>query len=63
MNIFDFPEYEGNLRVIQEKCSIEATGNLEGKVEPDVITTDMAEAVEETDAPFLAIRAYGAKSS
>ncbi len=59
VNIFDFPEYDRNLKAIQERGSIEAIGNLEGKVEPDVITTDMAEAVEGADAIFLAIRAYG----
>jgi opine dehydrogenase len=36
-------------------------GRLEGRIEPDVITTDMAEAVEGADAIFLTIRAYGAE--
>jgi opine dehydrogenase len=61
VNIFDFPEYDRNLKAIQERGSIEATGNLEGKVEPDVITTDMTEAIDGADAIFLAIRAYGAE--
>ena len=61
VNLFDFPEYDRNLRAVEERGSVEATGNLEGLVEPDVITTDMAEAVEGADAVFLAIRAYGAE--
>lgn len=61
VNLFDFPEFDRNLKVVEERGSVEATGNLEGKVEPDVITTDMAEAVEGADAIFLTIRAYGAE--
>lgn len=61
VNLFDFPEYDRNLRAVEERGNIEATGNLEGRVEPDVITTDMAEAVDGADAVFLAIRAYGAE--
>jgi opine dehydrogenase len=61
VNIFDFPEYDKNLRAIQERGSVEAIGNLEGKVEPNVITTDMAEAIEGADAIFIATRAYGAE--
>ncbi|MHA2394748.1 MAG: NAD/NADP-dependent octopine/nopaline dehydrogenase family protein, partial [Promethearchaeota archaeon] len=61
VNLFDFPEYDTNLKIIEEKGNIEAYGNLEGKVEPDVITTDMGEAVEGADAIFATIRAYGAE--
>ena len=61
INLFDFPEFDKNLKAVEERGSVEATGKLEGKVEPDVITTDMAEAVEGADAVFLAIRAYGAE--
>ncbi|MCW4048789.1 MAG: NAD/NADP octopine/nopaline dehydrogenase family protein [Candidatus Bathyarchaeota archaeon] len=61
INIFDFPDYSKNLKLVEEKGSIEAYGNLEGKVEPDVITTDMNEAVQDSDAIFATIRAYGAE--
>lgn len=61
VNLFDFPEFSANLKMVEAKGSIEAYGNLEGKVEPDVMTTDMAEAVEGADAIFLTIRAYGAE--
>jgi opine dehydrogenase len=61
VNMFDFPEFDTSLKAIEERGFVEATGKLEGKVEPDVITTDMAEAVEGADAVFLAIRAYGAE--
>ena len=61
VNLFDFPEYDRNLRAVEERGSVEATGYLEGRVEPDVITTDMAEAVDGADAVFLTIRAYGAE--
>ena len=50
VNIFDFPEYDKNLGAIQERGNIEAIGNLEGKVEPDVITTEMDEAIGGADA-------------
>lgn len=46
VNLFDFPEYSRNLKLVEEKGSIEAYGNLEGKVKPDVITTDISEAIE-----------------
>jgi len=59
VNLFDFPGLDRNLRAIEERGSVEATGNLKGKVEPDVVTTDMSEAVEGADAIFLTIRAYG----
>ena len=61
VNLFDFPEFDRNLRAVEERGFVEATGKLEGKVEPDVITTDMAEAVEGADVVFLTIRAYGAE--
>ncbi len=61
VNLFDFPEYSGNLKMVEEKGFIEAYGNLEGRVEPDVVTMDMAEAVEGCDALFATIRAYGAE--
>jgi opine dehydrogenase len=61
VNLFDFPEYSSNLKAIQKLGIIEAYGNLEGKVEPNVITTSISEAVEDCDAIFLTIRAYGAK--
>jgi opine dehydrogenase len=61
VNIFDFPEYNANLKIIEEKGSIEAHGSLVGKIQPDVITTDMAEALEGVDAIFMTIRAYGAE--
>jgi opine dehydrogenase len=59
VNLFDFPEFSRNLRAVEKRGSIEAVGKLEGKMEPDVVTTDMAEAVEGADAIFLTIRAYG----
>lgn len=61
VNLFDFPEYDTNLKIVEEKGNIEAYGNLEGKVEPDVLTTDMGEAIEGADAIFATIRAYGAE--
>jgi opine dehydrogenase len=61
VNLFDFPEYDRNLRLVEEKGSIEAYGNLVGEVEPDVITTDMDEAIDGADAIFMTIRAYGAE--
>jgi len=61
VNLFDFPEYSKNLKMVEEKGSIEAYGNLVGRVEPDVITTDMEEAVTDSDAIFATIRAYGAE--
>jgi opine dehydrogenase len=59
VNLFDFPEYDRNIRAIEERGSVKAVGKLEGEVEPDVVTTDIAEAIEGADAIFLAIRAYG----
>ncbi len=61
VNLFDFPEYDRNLKIVEEKGRIEAHGNLEGVVEPDVITTNMGEAIEGADAIFMTIRAYGAE--
>jgi opine dehydrogenase len=61
VNLFDFPEYDKNLRLIEEKGRIEAYGNLEGFVEPDVITSNMEEAIDDADALFMTIRAYGAE--
>jgi opine dehydrogenase len=61
VNLFDFPEYDHNLRIVEEKGGIEAYGNLKGYVEPDVITTNMKEAIEDADAIFMTIRAYGAE--
>lgn len=61
VNIFDYPEYSKNLEQVEEKGSIEAYGNLEGKVEPDVLTTDINEAIQGSDAIFATIRAYGAE--
>lgn len=61
VNLFDFPEYSRNLKTIEEMGSIEAHGNLVGKIQPDVLTTDMAEALEGADAIFMTIRAYGAE--
>jgi opine dehydrogenase len=59
VSLFDFPEYDKNLRAVEERGNVKAVGRLEGEVEPDVTTTDMAEAIEGADAIFLAIRAYG----
>jgi opine dehydrogenase len=61
VNIFDFPEYSTNLKLVEEKGSIETYGKLEGKVEPDVLTTNMNEAIQGSDAIFASIRAYGAE--
>ena len=61
VNLFDFPEYDQNLRIVKKKGCIEAYGNLEGYVEPDVITTNMQEAITDADAIFMTIRAYGAE--
>jgi opine dehydrogenase len=61
VNLFDFPEYDMNLKIVEEKGRIEAHGNLEGVVEPEVITTNMGEAIEGADAIFMTIRAYGAE--
>ena len=59
INLFDFPEFDRNLRIVEERGSIETIGEIKGSVEPDVITTDMAEAVEGADIIFLTIRAFG----
>ena len=61
VNVFDFPEYDRNLKHIEEQGGVKATGMLEGFVEPEVVTTDMAEAIEGADAIFCTIRAYGAE--
>lgn len=61
VNVFDFPEYDTNLRHIEEIGGVKATGMLEGYVEPDVVTRNMAEAIEGADVIFLTIRAYGAE--
>ncbi len=61
VSLFDFPEYDANLRIVEEEGRIKAYGNLVGTVEPDVITTDMEEAIDGADAIFMAIRAYGAE--
>ena len=61
VNMFDFPEWDANLRAVEDRGSVEAVGELEGRVKPDIVTTDMAEAVEGADAIFLTIRAYGAE--
>lgn len=61
VNLFDFSEYGANLKMVEERGNIESYGSLNGKVEPDVITTDMKEAVDGCDAIFLTIRAYGAE--
>jgi len=60
INLFDFPEFAQNLKVVEERENVEAHGELEGRIQPDVITTSMAEAIEGADAIFLTIRAYGA---
>jgi opine dehydrogenase len=61
VNLFDFPEYDYNLKLVEEKGGIEAFGKLEGYVEPDVLTRNMEEAIEDSDAIFMTIRAYGAE--
>jgi opine dehydrogenase len=61
VNLFDFPDYDANLRIVQEKGAIEATGALQGKVEPDVVTTKMSEAIEGVDVIFMTIRSWGAE--
>lgn len=59
VNLFDFPGFDQNLRAVEGRGSVETVGELEGSVEPDVITTDVAEAVEGADVIFLTVRAYG----
>lgn len=60
VKLFDFPEFDANLRAVEERGCIEARGEIEGRVEPEVVW-NIAEAVEDVDIIFLTIRAYGAE--
>lgn len=59
VRLFDFPEYDHHLRLVEEQGKIEACGKLEGTVEPFLVTTNMAEAISGADVVFLTIRSWG----
>jgi opine dehydrogenase len=60
VNLFDFPDFDANLRMVQEKGTIEATGALQGKIEPHIVTTNISEAIQGVDVIFMTIRSWGA---
>jgi len=60
VKLYDFPEFAANLRAVEERGYVEAHGEIEGRVEPEVVDS-IAEAVEGVDIIFLTIRAYGAE--
>lgn len=59
VRLCDMPRFDRNIRAVQERGGIKATGKITGFYEPNVVTTNFGEAIEGVDIVFIVARAFG----
>jgi opine dehydrogenase len=57
VRLFEFPEYRGNVEEIMETRSLKATGAVEGQAALELITCNLAEALEGADSIMVCTQA------
>jgi opine dehydrogenase len=57
VHLFEFPEYHGNLRAIQETRRLAATGAVMGEAALDLVTCDLAAALSGADTVMVCTQA------
>lgn len=62
VNLSDLHKFEANVKPIQERGGVEVRGELSGFFEPNMITSDISEAVEDVNVIMIISRAMGHKS-
>jgi opine dehydrogenase len=62
VRLYDLPEFQKNIRVIQERGGIQVSGLLSGFVHDVKTCTDVEEAVEGADVIMITAPAFGHKS-
>ena len=61
VNLSDLPKFEANVKPIQERGGVEIRGELSGFFEPNMVTTDIREAIEGVNTIMIISRAMGHK--
>lgn len=58
VNLYELPQFEDSLRPFIERGGIEITGKIKGFYEPNMMTTNMEEALEGVDIATMNVRAF-----
>ncbi len=58
VNLFEFPEFKSNIDQISERGGIEAYGEVSGFIKPNMLTTDIKEALEGVEIIIIPVPAF-----
>ena len=58
VNLYELPQFEDSMQPFVDRGGIEITGKIEGFFEPNMMTTNMEEALEGVDIATMNVRAF-----